>query len=36
MDEIGSVLNQKAIEMASEDGQVKDFFEENPLPPQML
>ena len=27
LDEIGSVLNQKAIEMANEDGPVKDFLE---------
>lgn len=33
LDEIGGVLNQKAIEMASEDGPVKDFLEANPLPP---
>lgn len=35
LDEIGGVLNQKAIEMASEDGPVKDFLEVNPLPPHM-
>lgn len=35
LDEIGGVLNQKAIEMASEDGPVKDFLEANPLPPHM-
>lgn len=35
LDEIGSILNQKAIEMASEDGPVKSFLEENPLPPHM-
>lgn len=35
LDEIGGVLNQKAIEMASEDGPVKEFLEANPLPPHM-
>lgn len=35
LDEIGGVLNQKAIEMASEAGPVKDFLEVNPLPPHM-
>lgn len=33
--EIGGVLNQKAIEMASEEGPVKEFLETNPLPPHM-
>ena len=35
LDEIGSILNQKAFEMASEDGPIKNFLEENPLPPHM-
>jgi hypothetical protein len=35
LDEIGSTLNQMAIEMASEDGPVKKFLVENPLPPHM-
>lgn len=35
LDEIGAVLNEKAIEMAIEDGPVKDFLEANPLPPHM-
>jgi len=35
LNEIGGVLNQKAVEMAIEDGPVKDFLEENPLPPHM-
>jgi hypothetical protein len=35
LDEIGGILNQKAIEMANEDGPVKDFLEANPLPPHM-
>ncbi len=35
LDEIGGVLNQKAIEMASEDGPVKEFLEANPLPLHM-
>lgn len=35
VDEIGGILNQKAIEMASEEGPVKDFLEANPLPPHM-
>ncbi|AHF11236.1 MULTISPECIES: hypothetical protein [Dehalobacter] len=35
LDEIGGVLNQMAIEMASEDGPVKEFLEANPLPPHM-
>jgi len=33
--EIGGVLNQKALELANEDGPVKDFLEANPLPPHM-
>lgn len=35
LDEIGGVLNQKAIEMANENGPVKEFLEANPLPPHM-
>jgi hypothetical protein len=35
LDEIGGMLNQKAILMASEDGPVKDFLQSNPLPTQM-
>lgn len=35
LDEIGSILNQKAIDMASEDGLVKDFLKSNPLPSYM-
>jgi hypothetical protein len=35
LDDIGSTLNKKAIEMANEDGPVKDFLNANPLPPNM-
>ncbi len=35
LDQIGSILNEKALEMANEDGPVKDFLEDNPLPPHM-
>lgn len=35
LDEIGGVLIQKAVEMASEDGPVKEFLKANPLPPHM-
>lgn len=35
LNHIGSILNKKAIEMANEDGPVKEFLEANPLPPHM-
>lgn len=35
LDEIGIILNQRSLEMANEDGPVKNFLEENPLPPHM-
>lgn len=35
LDHIGSFLNRKAIEMATEDGPIKEFLEANPLPPHM-
>lgn len=35
LDEIGIILNQRSLEMANEDGPVKIFLEENPLPPHM-
>lgn len=35
LDHIGSFLNNKAIEMATEDGPIKEFLEANPLPPHM-
>lgn len=35
LDHIGSFLNKKAIEMATEDGPIKEFLEANPLPPHM-
>lgn len=35
LDNIGSLLNKKAKEMACEDGPVKEFLEANPLPPHM-
>lgn len=35
LDDIGSILNEKAKEMAYEDGPVKDFLQANPLPPHM-
>ncbi|MBT9172220.1 MAG: hypothetical protein DDT21_00601 [Syntrophomonadaceae bacterium] len=35
LDYIGSILNKKAVDMANEDGPVKEFLEANPLPPHM-
>jgi hypothetical protein len=35
LDSIGILLNEYAIKMANEDGVVKDFLRENPLPPHM-
>lgn len=35
LDSIGSTLNQKACELAYNDGPVKEFLEKNPLPPCM-
>ncbi|WP_238906114.1 hypothetical protein [Clostridium sp. YIM B02506] len=35
LDHIGSILNKKSIEMANEDGPVKEFLEANPLPSHM-
>jgi hypothetical protein len=35
LDNIGALLNQHAIKMANEEGEVKDFLQANPLPPHM-
>ena len=35
LDDIGCILNKKAIEMANDDGPVKEFLDVNPLPPHM-
>ena len=35
LDDIGTLINKQAVKMADEDGAVKDFLQDNPLPPHM-